>query len=440
MGFLLALGPPLAAESVDETEKARVWKEKVEHALADAAKALRESKSAQDFDDPLQALEFLDRHLDVARTFNLSSGRQAPSLVPRLPSGSGSLPGRDIPAILSFLKQWQVYLVLEESGDEVGTWQAVQSLKAPDADGLMPRSELLQIIDEAKRAAAPDGAQIPDGGGIEEGAEAIVAGVEELGGLNPALKRLRMLLGAANNGMVAASPASKRALASLIHQLQFLDRNYQDLKFGLPTSLALQAPPMDNGVRSDGDIYGPHLARLKSAYLAFALPHFLGLPAEVKPDPNEDLSAFVKKTALTREENADPRFLLRCQEALSFLQRGSSKTASDTAGLRAYLTGRNQEIAGQREQAVAAYLEALESGDELLPAEAIGKRLQALQEPPPAQTASPPDQSPPAPAPGEAPSDGGEGNSPTWLPHLLLALAAAGALWLLFRKRRSNPS
>lgn len=381
MGFLLALGPPLAAESVDETEKARVWKEKVEHALADAAMALRESKSAQDFDEPLQALEFLDRHLDVARTFNLSSGRQAPSLVPRLPSGSGSLPGRDIPAILSFLKQWQVYLVLEESGDEVGTWQAVQSLKAPDADGLMPRSELLQIIDEAKRAAAPDGAQIPDGGSIEEGAEAIVAGVEELDGLNPALKRLRMLLGAADNGMVAASPASKRALASLIHQLQFLDRNYQDLKFGLPTSLALQAPPMDNGGRSDGDVYGPHLARLKSAYLAFALPHFLGLPAEVKPDPNEDLSAFVKKTALTREENADPRFLLRCQEALSLLQRGSSsKTASDTAGLRAYLTGRNQEIAGRREQAVAAYLEALESGDELLPVEAIGKRLRALEE------------------------------------------------------------
>ncbi len=307
---------------------------------------------------------------------------------PQNPELDQALP-RQIPAILTFLKRWQEYLTAKGEGDQEDARDAVKQVLASDPPGaFMPRSEWLQIVLAAKREEDAGRKQPYGPTGIEKQADDILSAVEELDDLNPSLKKLRELqAGSGSESKSRSFPnssgsSSRTPLAALIESLQFLDKNYQELKAGLPVSLALQAPSTGSSSRSlEADVFAAHTARLKAAYLTLALPRFLGLPEDMKPDADESFTAYVKKAARSRGEAAGPQFLLRCHEALFALERGDARRDdAEAAGIKAYLTTRNQEAAGRQEEAVYAYLDALHSNHELLPVEAIGKRLRALEE------------------------------------------------------------
>ncbi|HVJ45101.1 MAG TPA: hypothetical protein VM511_01870, partial [Luteolibacter sp.] len=100
---------------------------------------------------------------------------------------------------------------------------------------------------------------------------------------------------------------------------------------------------------------------------------------------DETVAAFLDRIAAEAKAREDGALGLRIKELRRILTRTYSYGTQDNRGMDAYVSGQNQETAGEMALAVISYQQALKSGSELVPAKRIGERLEAIKKSHPAE-------------------------------------------------------
>jgi hypothetical protein len=198
-----------------------------------------------------------------------------------------------------------------------------------------------------------------------------VSEIKTLADVNPAINKLAAL----QTEQSRNSSSSYQDVSSLIQSLSEISRSHRDYLSGLPVALELG---VYGGQFKEPEIIAK-LAMLRSEMLKLALPRYVDAPAGSVAKEGETPLEFLERLAQEAKDRQDPATGYRIRMARNTLARGNSFATQDSTGLNAYVSGQNQEIAGQFELAVVSFQQALKSGSDLVPAKLIGERLDAIK-------------------------------------------------------------
>ncbi len=183
--------------------------------------------------------------------------------------------------------------------------------------------------------------------------------------------------------------------------LQNFEKTRLELESGLGTTISLI------GNRSDGNNskpgLEPRLVALRAELIQMALPRLLDAPGE-KAAAGEGVDVFLRRLIEAAKKRADWTAVVQGLDLSRSLATGNNAYATsngqETEAFKQFFTGLNMETAGQYQQAVIAYLNALRTGVQDLPTTVIGEHLAAIQREHPADytTANTYSLNPPAPS------------------------------------------
>jgi tetratricopeptide (TPR) repeat protein len=255
-----------------------------------------------------------------------------------------------------FVAQWQDYLSYRESGNNQQAVETLRNLLNSSANGvsLVPRSEILARISNQPKdvpVASPGFGPLPD-------ITPILDRVKTLDDLEPAIRQVMALSPVPNNNL------------SQLSQLAFL---YDQARNGLSVSLELS--PNNYGV----DAANLGFARIEAMLLRYLLPRFLG-PSAPAPNADEPISDYLARVTTAAETAQDWPLV----EKVVTAQTKIARVMQVPPGTQGFLTGLNQEMAGQYGLAVTAYESALRSPDSFISPKLIGDRLAAIKKDHPA--------------------------------------------------------
>jgi hypothetical protein len=323
----------------------QAYRNSITEALNRAASVVREAKTASDLDATITELGKLRRRNEY--------GRSSPEIQTLT---------NQVEPTLQFATQWQNYLAAKAAGNKQ---QAIESLSSITNNSifLIPRSEILALIEQNKMAPKPPGAP-----SNQETVDGILSRIKSLADLENALVELDRLRDQIPRG------DQQNEINSVRQNLSPIDKTYQEFKAGLAVNIET------NSYHSNGDTPGNKLiASLRAELMLLVLTRFVGAPEGTAAKPGEDVQQFLDRLANEAKERGDTSVVLRSRQALQLIQRGNAFSGADTEGLRAFVSGKNQEAAGQYMLAVMSYQAALKSGSDLVPAKAIGESLAAIQ-------------------------------------------------------------
>lgn len=250
-----------------------------------------------------------------------------------------------------FATSWQDYLAAMKNNDVNAARQALGSLKSLERlDGMMPRSEILAL--DAQLTQSVDVTQI-------------VMGIRSLDEIGAAIAKLQE----------GRRSYDSNTASNVISALSGIEQNYRDFKEGLPASVQLNN---QSGNFSSPEI-GGRIAELRSQFLKLVIPRYVGIADAVVAKDGESVVDFIDRLREEAKAAGNPSLALRLKDVERMLGRGSNYSSQDTTGVNAYTAGGNQEKAKQYELAVISYQQALKSGSDLVPAETIGQRLEAIK-------------------------------------------------------------
>ncbi|MGI8604683.1 MAG: hypothetical protein ACR2OZ_17060 [Verrucomicrobiales bacterium] len=320
--------------------------EEIQKMLARAGEAVRAAKTTSDLDDVLKELSPI-RNRYAPRSEKIQSATA------------------QIETAQQFVAKWQDYLAAEAQGDKQRVPQLLHELSNIKGVAFIPRSEILSRMREASMAKKPE-----DPRPTSEAAEEILSRTQTLDELGTAIKALRK---AESDARTYGSSVER--FSALISTLQQMERTYCEFQAGLSVSLEIGSGNYGSG----GEFAVADVARLKRQLLLLVLPRYIGAPAGTTPKAGENVQQFLERAVAEARERGDMAVATRGREATRLLQRGSAYGSTDTAGLTAFVSGQNQEIAGQHMLAVISYQNALKSGSDLVPSKLIGDRLAAIK-------------------------------------------------------------
>jgi hypothetical protein len=261
-------------------------------------------------------------------------------------------------AVYQFISQWQDYLSAKDNGNSQEAQNALRNLSNSGRQGesvLVPRSEILSRLNDltnAAKSAAPNAVASGAPQAIDE--DPILDGIKTLDDMEPALKTL-MAKGYPNN-----QTGTTQALGQLVN-LYALSKN------GLPTTL-------DFSPNYNIQNQAPGIERLRAMLLIYLLPSFIGSGAPT-PNPNEYVTDYLNRAIDSAETRQDWKSLQRIIEAETKIAR----VQNFPEGTRSFLSGLNQEIAGQYALAISSYQNSLKYPDDYVPAKVVGDRLAAIK-------------------------------------------------------------
>jgi len=319
----------------------------IREVLAHAGKVVRESKKPSDLDSTIADLAKFRQRADRGQT-----------------SEAIRTAFYQVDPTLQFVTQWQNYLSAMDTGNAQAAQDALRNLSNSNGPSLIPRSELLKLLALPK----PPKTGEPEKPSPVEAVENILAGTKSLADIENSLRQLRQLRESRNdfNRMEVVN--------SLVQALQPIDKTYQDYKAGLAANIEI-SQNYGGGTEVGNEV----ISHLKMELMLLMLPRYVGAPEDTHAKPGEDVQQFLDRLAMDAKNRGDISVAIRAREARRILQRGSSFTGNDTAGLSALISGQNQEAAGQFMLAVVSYQTSLKSGSDLVPAKVIGERLAAIQ-------------------------------------------------------------
>lgn len=312
----------------------------------------------------------------------------------------------EVEMVVNILNPWQIGLqhAQSEPPDPFISALVIQRAEQAydeDLSEIMPRSEMLELIAAARVRWNLDALFRADDAREVAAVKAALGKVTKMEDLPSALETISTQVSGRHPWSGRSGPVSD--LNSALMELQ---RVYQKVKSG--ASSELPAMPSFSGVETAQPIAGnsidalladnfgqagfqqPELPTIKvpivfarefgsihQLLLRFALPRALG--GAESPADSETLPAYLSRLAATSiRENDWPR-LAKILDAVQHLQADGVYGPRDILALRFMLSGHNLERARQYSSAVAAYLAALQSGSQAVPAEWIGDQLEGIQ-------------------------------------------------------------
>ncbi len=216
---------------------------------------------------------------------------------------------------------------------------------------LMPRSELLERIQAASERVSP---------AVKKPAISYVEAETQVRDTVRNIKKLEEL-GAAIDKIDAVYSTMRQtgghySDTNILTNLRSYRRTYDELRAGTATSMSF--------ANASGSTFGlDELGPIKNMLVIFALPRVLRTPENMAPGENEPVSSYLQ----------------RVLDAAEAMRLSTVASPSDSAAMRQFFAGLNQERARQRSAAVTSYLAALKTGSQAVPSEHIGDRLEAIK-------------------------------------------------------------
>ena len=224
---------------------------------------------------------------------------------------------------------------------------------------------------------------------IDADADEIIKAVKTLGDIPVALTKLAAL----QRELIfhrSYSLGSDSVLGSAMLGLEAIQRAYLEIQHGLATTISLGHGRGEFSLHPNVENV---LLPLRVELVKLVAPRLMGAPKEEKAAEGEGLDAYLRRLIeaakkrqdwLAVERGLDLKHTLAATASSAFV----SSNDRETQAFKDFFAGRNLEQARQYDQAVISYLTALRSGQEDLPADLIGDRLDAIQRAHPAEYAS----------------------------------------------------
>ncbi len=309
----------------------------------------------------------------------------------------------EVDMVVNILSPWQIGLrIAKADAAEPQTLatmvERIEQAYNEDLSEIVPRSEVLGLLDAARRRWNLPAMLKTEHAQIIEKARVTLGRVSKLEELPHAIAALNDLAPTWRPGAILPI----NPIAELVTSLHALQRSYLEIKAGtasvLPgspqyskTSAAL--PFAGNSI--DALLFQGNSATEESKAmrvpfalaaefgaiheltLRFALPRVLG-NAEA-PGEAENIPAYLARLTETAVKEKNWARLAKILAAVEHLKAADVLSSGDILALRFVLSGSNLERGRQYPAAVAAYLAALKSGSQAVPAEWIGGQLEAIQ-------------------------------------------------------------
>lgn len=263
-----------------------------------------------------------------------------------------------------FVIYWQDYLASLEWDD---TRTAIQKLESASnlKIELLPRSEILTRVGRLKKTKGlTPGQRITEIMGKTKSLEAIPAAIDAL-----------LALEQEEGGLAGPKGAT---IVFLRGELATISAAYQEHRSGFPTTFSIKR--FNNQLNDDDPVRLTQSLRLE--LLRFVLPRVLGVGENLQPKRDETMQSYLDRIVAQAAEKLDARLLVRAREFQNAL---SGERQMDLTALQPLLAAQNQDTAEQFAPAVASYQMALKIGGDLVPARAIGARLEAIKASHPAE-------------------------------------------------------
>jgi hypothetical protein len=156
----------------------------------------------------------------------------------------------------------------------------------------------------------------------------------------------------------------------MITELDGLNTLYKEIQANSSTQISL----LDNAHR---------FIDLRLQLILLTLPHYLGLPGDFRPQPNETVGQFLDRVMADAKKTENWPLLLKEEEASRIVARGISggfiSANSSSGALKSFIIGQNQEQAGQYSSAVLSYQEALRDTEGMVPLILVRDRLASIK-------------------------------------------------------------
>jgi hypothetical protein len=327
----------------EREEKENALAEKIEAILARTTKAVESARVPADLDNAIRELSSVPEQREAI-------SEKTGVLVERIRNAR------------QFTIHWQDYLDHLAAGRFELAKKSLQEASRVSTANILSRSVVLSRLAEFKDPKKEESETSP----LPRLRE-IMAKAKSLADLPSAIEAISEFRSASGKAASYDNP-----IAALYNELVSIQHCYEDFHGGLPTLLQLK-PANSYPVHGEAT----QLAfPLKVELMRLVFPRFLRVDQVPRKDePIDDYVARMMQFAL---ERGDPRLILRVYELRNAVN-ATYQSAQLSPGLDALLAARNQDDAGQFVPAVISYQKALRLGGELVPARAIGARLDAIK-------------------------------------------------------------
>lgn len=308
----------------------------------------------REVDAPLLALANLQKQVSRTERYN-NSGR--------------GVDMQQLSSVISVLTLWQDAM-MPRGGAQRGRNSAEQIESMAQSyshslANLIPRSEFMALVNSARLRLDPAPTRKPlSYSELNRQSLEILRGVNKLGEIDSAVKTMDELAAHPESNSANNSPAAQT--------LKRMRKFHEDMKAGMAVSLS----SLDSNSNSS-DV--EEAATIKGLIIKFALPRVLHVTGDAAPKEDENVSAYFQRLIEESNKNSDWPLLARVLDTAQSLKLNSIVPANDSTALKMMLAAINQERARQFSGAVAFYLAALRTGSQVVSAELIGEKLDAIR-------------------------------------------------------------
>ena len=259
-----------------------------------------------------------------------------------------------------FARRWQDFLAARAAGnvERVRSVLAEMLVYGREFPGI-PRSEIL-----ARAYGAPpksgDGKNPVEAAALLPTPEQILAKIKTLDDLDRFVPEF-----------TAAVAPERATWLAMVNEFQSIARTYRDLRAGNSARVSLGL---------SGNESREPITSLRSQLALFALPRAIGASEADQPQPDETVLTYMRRMIAVARERKDWPFASRVLAAAQNTQVNDPLLKpSDSTGLTSFFAGLNFERGRQYSLAVNSFQMALKTGSDLVPAEDIGERLEAIK-------------------------------------------------------------
>ena len=264
---------------------------------------------------------------------------------------------------------WQDYLASRQHGDNQTAMEKLRNISQEGSAEIFPRSEILARIEELKTSQQVS---------VVDRTGEILGKLKTPDQIAEVVRELQVFQ--AHLGNDYSSNSARTNLGNIIGELQSYAEIYNTYQTGLPTSVE----SLTNHYGATQQQPPAEVQNLKAELLRLLCARQFSVEARFKPNADEPIPDYLDRLLADARERGDARMIMRVRE----MQRQTSPrtgsytvpTSTEATGaLQAIMAAQNQEEAGQFIPAVVSYENALKNGSDVVPAKAIGARLDAIK-------------------------------------------------------------
>lgn len=338
-----------------ETRELSVLK-RYRDAVANAESAVKSARAPADLDAALQELGEIGGTPDY-RTSTFVRGEAG-----------------HVQSLRRYVILWQDYLFSRQHGDNQAAVEKLLNLSQDGSAEVLPRSEILARMEELKTSQQTS---------MVDRTEEILGKLKTPDQIAGTVRELETDQKHTRNDY---SNPGRANLGMIISELQSYAEVYNSYQAGLPTSIE----SLTNRFTPTPTQLPAEVQNIKAQLLRLLCVRELDLGERFKPGATESIPDYLNRLLADARERADARMIIRLREIQRQTnpQKGSypmSVPTEGTVALQAVVAAQNQEEAGQFVPAVVSYESALKDGGGVIPAKAIGVRLDAIKSAHPAE-------------------------------------------------------